>query len=206
MGDLYTALIRCGLSFKSGYYEAENDSMAAIIRWNQKRLDENFELGYTEHCSHDYKQVLFAFGGFSEVRVFIHNIKESDSVFFTLIIPEDNFVDWEVSGTEDCVRTLSDLDIGRVCHLNIIKKRDRMALIKDLAVRMWESGSMNSIQTGWEGSDLPARFDELVRGGPPNIQPFCIVPRDIVRPEWDCAASPVGRGGTLLENSENWFP
>lgn len=109
--DLYTALIRCGLSFKSGYYEAEHDPMADIIRWNQKKLDENFELGYTKHCSHDYKQVLFDFCGFSEVRVFIHNIKESDSVFFSLIIPEDDFVEWEISGTKDCVRTVIDLDV-----------------------------------------------------------------------------------------------
>lgn len=90
--------------------------------------------------------------------------------------------------------------------MNIIKKYNRMDLIKDLMVCVWETGGMNSIQTGWEGSNFPARFDELFLGKPPNIQPLCIVPRGIVRPEWDCTARPVGRGGVLLENNENWFP
>lgn len=208
--DFYTALLQCGLSFQSGFMEAKNDSLADIIQWNQKKLDENFELDYTEHCSHDYKQVLFSFHDFSEARVFIQNVKNFDSVFFMLIIPEAEFVDYtdgHEGNNENAVpKTLFNLTDNTVIKYSIIKKPERMALIKDLIIHMWEIGGMNAIQTGWEGSDYPARFDQLVQGAQPNIEPICIVPQDIVRPEWDCGQTAIERGGVLLENDENWFP
>lgn len=185
-----TALIRCGLSFKCGYLETEQYSLSDIIQWNQKKLNEDFELGFTEHVSHDYKQILFNFFSFSEVRLFIQNFKNSNSFFFFLIIPESDFTSFEE--TDGCYR--------------MVKLHDKMNLIETLATRMWEIGDMNSIQTGWELSDFPAQFDEMVRGTPPNIEPFCIVPRDIVRNEWDCTAQEIERNGMLLKNDENWFP
>src|SRR6266404_865946 len=42
-----------------------------IIEWNQQKLDEDFELGYDEDVSHDYRQVLLADHPFSECRVYI---------------------------------------------------------------------------------------------------------------------------------------
>lgn len=189
--NFYTSLIQCGLSFQSGYAEAEKDSLENIIQRNQKKLDENFHLGFTEHRSHDYKQVLFDFCGFSQVRVFILNIKESDSVFFILIIPEADFVTFEKTD-----------GAGRIIDL-----RDRMRIIENLAVRMWETGTMNSIQTGWEDSAFSAQFDKIVQGEQPNIEPFCIVPQNLMRNEWKCTSSKlIRRGGLLIKNDENWFP
>lgn len=52
----YESLFKCGLSFKSGYRGSEADTLEVIADWNQKKLDDNFELGDTEHYSHDYKQ------------------------------------------------------------------------------------------------------------------------------------------------------
>ena len=37
---------------------------------NQTKLEKDFQLGFTEHYSHDYKQVLYSFRGYSEVRGF----------------------------------------------------------------------------------------------------------------------------------------
>lgn len=185
-----TALIQCGASFKCGFFEAEQDSLSDIIRWNQKKLDENFELGFAEHVSHDYKQILFNFCSFSEVRLFIQNLKESTSVFFYLIIPESDLANLEETDG----------------YYRMIKLHDKMNLIESLAIRMWEIGDLNSIQTGWEGSDFPALFDEIVQGKTPNVEPFCIVSRDIVRNEWNCTTQVIGHNGMLLKNDENWFP
>ncbi|MCI9384664.1 MAG: hypothetical protein HFI24_10755 [Lachnospiraceae bacterium] len=81
-------LIHSGLVFKSGYWGFENDSFDDIITWNQNRLDKNFQLGYTEHHSHDYKQMLFDYFNFSEVRLFVMNNRKERTFSFELIVPD----------------------------------------------------------------------------------------------------------------------
>ena len=73
IGAFCRALIHSGLTFKSGYWGFENDSFEDMIQWNQKKLDENFELGEKEHHSHDYKQFVFDYFDFSEFILFIMN-------------------------------------------------------------------------------------------------------------------------------------
>lgn len=46
-----------------------------MLKWNQKKLQEDFELAYTEHYSHDYKQMLFNFYDFSEIRLIVNNFR-----------------------------------------------------------------------------------------------------------------------------------
>ena len=57
-----------GMKFQSGYWGFEEDSLEEATEWNQRKLEEDFNLGFTEHHSHDYKQVIYKFGGYSEVR------------------------------------------------------------------------------------------------------------------------------------------
>jgi hypothetical protein len=61
-------------------------TLEEIIEWNQQKLDEDFELGYDEDVSHDYRQVLLADHPFSECRVYILNGRLSFS--FHCIVPE----------------------------------------------------------------------------------------------------------------------
>lgn len=194
VGNFYNALIQCGLSFKGGYGEAEKDSLEDIIQWNQKKLNENFQCGDTEHVSHDYKQVLFDFCEFSEVRVFLQNIRESDSVFFWLIIPEDDFVTYDLAEAN-----------GYYHRCNVVRYSDKMSIVEEFAIHMWEIGFMNSIQTGWEGSSFPPLFDEILQGAQPNIEPFCIIPKDAVQSEWNGTPNAIGHNGILLRNDKNWF-
>lgn len=65
--DFHAVLDENGMVFRSGYWGFEDDSLEGIIRWNQRKLEEDFNLGFTEHHIHDYKQVIYSFGSYSDV-------------------------------------------------------------------------------------------------------------------------------------------
>ena len=80
-----------------------------IAAWNQKKLEKDFCLGPTTHRSRDYKQTLYRFGDYSEVRGFWMNQYPDKGLFnCSIIIPESEVVDegnytiflppWAVSG------------------------------------------------------------------------------------------------------------
>ena len=69
IADFDAHLAKTGLKFLDGCWEDEGLSQTKIAAWNQKKLDSDFVLGYTTHRSHDYKQTLYDFGGYEEVRV-----------------------------------------------------------------------------------------------------------------------------------------
>ncbi len=65
--------------------------MEETTEWNQRKLEEDFNLGFTEHHSHDYKQVIYKFGGYSEVRGFwMNNYPEDGEFTHEIIIPESD--------------------------------------------------------------------------------------------------------------------
>lgn len=127
------ALIHSGLVFKSGYWGFENESYDDIIIWNQNKLDEDFELGYTEHHSHDYKQMLFDYFDFSEVRLFVMNNRKERTFSFELIVPEYDLLDY----TEE--------NEGKY---SVQRKTERMELLKSVAKKMWVGTATLAIQTG----------------------------------------------------------
>ena len=89
--DFYTMLDKAGMKFRSGYWGFEEDSLEETIEWNQQKLEEDFNLGFTEHHSHDYKQVIYRFGGYSEVRGFwMNNYPEDGEFTYEIIIPESD--------------------------------------------------------------------------------------------------------------------
>jgi hypothetical protein len=61
-------------------------TLEEIIEWNQQKLDEDFELGYDQDVSHDYRQILLAGHPFSECRAYIMNGRRS--LAFNCIVPE----------------------------------------------------------------------------------------------------------------------
>lgn len=172
------ALLAGGATFAGGYWGFENDSYEEIIRWNQVKLEQNFELGDSEYHAHDYKQMLLNFGGFSEVRLFILNERKQPFFTFELIIPEEDFCAGE------------DAASGKV-------QPERLALAEALAVHLWEAGTMNCIQAAWEAWDDPRSFADIANGEKPCCMPFCILPRHAVQPRWQLTCRLVGREGIL---------
>lgn len=182
-------LIHSGLVFKSGYWGFENDSFDDIIIWNQKKLDEDFELGYTEHHSHDYKQMLFDFFDFSEVRLFVMNYRKKRTFSFELIVPEDDLLDY----TEE--------NEGKY---SVRRKTERMEQLKSVAKKMWVGTAALAIQTGWEESDIPPSAVEIAKGIKPQIEPFCIINSSSYEKEPALVYEYIERSGVLIEDITKW--
>ena len=55
--SIYHGIIASGYPFLAGYGLDQSHSQATlekIIEVNQRKLEQNFKLGFTQHCKHDY--------------------------------------------------------------------------------------------------------------------------------------------------------
>ncbi len=158
MRDFYKTLEKNGLIFKSGFMEFKKDSLEETILWNQKKLEDNFELGYSEHCSHDYKQILFDFTGLSETRMYIMNDRKKKIFIFHIIIPEEDLQVW---------------DDGYAIYGSC-----KFKMILQLIENIWEQPYIDLIQTSLELSGPPS-LNDIVEGEFPCAEPFAILPKNI---------------------------
>jgi len=188
--DSYNALIRSGLVFKCGCFECENDTFEDIVNWNQSKLNENFVLGYTEHPSHDYKQMCFEYSDFSEVRLYIMNDKKSSTFTLKLIIPEKDLGEYNEEHSE-----------GKINYI-WIQKVEKMEQLKQLAKKIWKYSKVLTIQTGWELSDEPPKYADISIKNPIQAEPFSIIPSVKYYKQWGMKASCIERDGIFLENEE----
>ncbi len=186
--DFCTTLISAGTTFKSGYRGFESDSFDNIVKWNQNKLDENFVLGFSEHHSHDFKQMLLEYADFSEVRLYVMNYSESSTFVFNLIIPEDDFVEWVQSGKQ----------------YSSIRKIEKMDLIKNLAKSIWRKTDVLAIQTAWECSDCPPKAKQISSKIMPQTEPFCIIKDSPVVEKFGFPFEKIEPDGVLIQDINNW--
>lgn len=125
--QLYSSIMELGYSFKSGFWFHENAAYAEIVDWNQKKLEQGFELGYTEDGSHDYMQILFNAKEFKEMRGFWMHM--GDELAFELIVPEYDVFDFTDGG---------------------IINWDKMESLQKIGIHIWEKGLADAIQTSFE--------------------------------------------------------
>ena len=153
MKELTAYIKHAGLEFKNGAYHAENDTIEDIMDWNQKKLEEDFELGYDEDSFNDYKQMYFNYGGFSEVRGFIMNEDPIRGEYtFTLLIPQE-----EVHVEGDTYR------------------KEAVEKLKALAAKLWILPKTRTVQTELElGEGIVPELD-IKEGAEPSACPFAIV-------------------------------
>ncbi|XXX77445.1 hypothetical protein WMF30_01550 [Sorangium sp. So ce134] len=110
MRDFYGALRAAGLGFQCVLaWGCPGDlTLDDITAWNQTKLDAGFTLGFDEHVSNDYRQILLGGSPFSECRVILLNRAESYS--FHIIVPEEEVTDsrwiWLRSVAEHVWRSL----------------------------------------------------------------------------------------------------
>jgi len=176
-------LINNGFVFKGGYYEAANKTLEELIEINTERLRENYELGYDASINNDYKQIVFEYPNLSEVRIFIINDGLGDYYTISLIIPEDEIIEW--NGGEP------DYDDA---FMNGLKK---------VALDIWSYRNVDNIQTSLELSDGAALPEEMEAGASASIEPFAIVEKEHYHsPDSDKYISlEIERGGILIENA-----
>lgn len=190
--DLYSSFItdfdahleRSGLVFGDGFWEDEGLSQGEIAVWNQKKLEADFVLGMTTHRSHDYKQTLYDFGGYGEVRGFWMNQYPDGGQFnYSIIIPEGEVV-----------------DKGNYT----IFLPDRAAQLRELAEKLWQFPAVKAIQTGME-EDGHTKLRMLRKGVPACARPFAILERDCH--PYDDGSQVIeltqGRPGLLLLDSDD---
>ena len=180
--EVYSQMISCGFDFKSGYMIHENASLDEIIDWNQKRIDVGFVLGYTQHYKHDYMQILFQTEYYSELRGYWMYF---DEVAFNLIIPEGSIMTSE----------------GSDCFVE-----EKIIPVKKLAIKMWEAGIVDAIQTSVELSDGCYSLSSVLSGNGISIIPFAILPEnafacfpDNYFKNKEIVSSRIGKHGVFLE-------
>ncbi|MBR1701067.1 MAG: acyl carrier protein [Lachnospiraceae bacterium] len=154
--DFYTALIGNGFRFAGGYWGYDMDTPEEIIAWNQAKLEADYVPEPSEPYFNGYKQMLFEYGGFSEVRGFWLNRREDAYFEFHVILPEDELICWHKSGPEYDA-----------------KKVDRLVLLGE---KMWQFPCVCLIQTELELSDPSPSLEEICDGAEPGAEPFAILP------------------------------
>ena len=157
--DFCYGLLENGFTFLSGYWGYEEDSLSDIIAWNQTKLEENFEPGRTEPVSRRYKQILFAYGGFSEVRMFVLNCREEETFSFEIILPEDELIRWK--------KGIPEYDEEKIDGL------------VGLCEKLWQQPYVRVIQTELELSDPAPSMEEIKNGAMPGVEPFAILPKAV---------------------------
>lgn len=178
IADFDAALERAGLTFWAGYWNAEGCTREEIAAWNQGKLTADFQLGCTEHCTHDYKQTLYRFAPYSHVRGFWMNRNPEEEVFTYFIL----FLEREVLMEED----------------GICFQRERVEELLELAGRLWQFSPVRSIQTGLEFSGGPVGLGALRAGEPPCAEAFAIVEPGCLIGPYRAVELTEGRSGRLL--------
>lgn len=153
--DFYAMLDEAGMAFQSGCWEFEKESLEETIKWNQKKLEENFNLGFAQQSRYDYRQVRYDFGSYSEVRGFwMNQYPETGEFTHEIIIPESEVLEKEYPAKF---------------------KKEKIGELLEFSKKIWQFPPVRAIQTGLEIEDTTVGLVEIAEGGYPNIWPFAIV-------------------------------
>jgi hypothetical protein len=137
--------------YKSGYWQAEKNSLEEIISWNSDLLTRKFELGFDQHVMHDYKQLLLESEKHEHLRLFWNY--QNNEVTLHMITPEHEVLlddkSWRFNG-------------------------ERIYNLINLSVKLWENQKLNVVQTYHE-LDAPESLSKVCKGVQPRTNPFCIV-------------------------------
>ena len=155
--DFCDRLIENGCRFLGGYWGYEEDSLADIAAWNQRRLEENLEPGVRE--AYLYKQLLLAYEEFSEVRMYLTNFRGEETFTFHVILPEDELIAWGKEGP--------GYDMAKIKGL------------MSLCERLWQQPYICLIQTELELSDPVPSEAEIREGAVPGAEPFAILSKAV---------------------------
>lgn len=160
MVDFNAHLSWAGLRFSSGFLKDEGLSQVEIADWNQKQMEKDFKLGWSTCHLSGYKQMLYKFEGYTEVRGYWacewNRCLDSGLFTYFIIIPESEVAD------ED--------DYAIFCP-------DKTVQLRKLAERLWQFPAVKAIQTGVEENDH-TKLRELRKGAPASVCPLAIVERD----------------------------
>ena len=153
MKELLAYIKHAGLEFKGGVNGSEGQTIEEILDYNQKKLEANFVLGSDEDRANDYKQMLFGYEGFSEIRGYISNNYPADREYsFTLLFPEEEVI----------------AERG-------VFKTEAVAKMKNISSLLWILPKTRTVQTELETGDGILTEQEIKDGAAPSVCPLAIV-------------------------------
>ena len=157
MKDFYSSLENAGMKFKSGFWGFENDTLDKIVEWNQNLIENDFELGFTEHHSHDYKQAVFAYMDYSKVRGFwLNNYLCKNEFVFSLIVPESEVMEY------------NNFHFHFLC--------EKVENLIEISKKLWSDFPyIKMIQTECEVSSGEVSVKDIRIGKKPQVLPFAVV-------------------------------
>lgn len=153
--QMYASIMELGYSFKSGFWFHEDAKYKEIVEWNQKKLEQGFRLGYTEHGSHDYMQMLFHAEEYDEMRGFWMHM--GDEIVFELIVPEHEILNLEGG---------------------FIVRQEKIEPMQRIGVHIWEKGLADAIQTSFEMDGGFYNLVHVLKQEKIMIHPYAIISAD----------------------------
>ena len=150
--EIYSQIMSNGFGFKSGFWFHRDANLDEIIKWNQKLLEKGFKLGFTQHVKHDYMQILFLTNHYSELRGYWHY--SDKEVTFSLIVPEGDILN---------------------CEGGSFFLKDKVMPLKKLAIKLWEQGMVDAIQTNVELEDGSYALSDILSGKDISANPYAIL-------------------------------
>lgn len=155
--DFYSALF-AKYPYKSGYWNSEKNTLEEITIWNQKHLKNKFILGYEEHVSNNYKQILLASDTFSEIRHYWSYSR--NEIRSSIIIPEIDVLVEEDKWKFDA---------------------KRFEQIEDMCKHIWEICPVSILQSCLELDGGPINTNKVKSGVQPSINPISIINQDTLK-------------------------
>lgn len=188
ISDLTDALISNGFIYDRPDYDCGDNSLSDVIEYNNAKLKDDFELGYDEHFSHDFRQIYWKFRSFSEVRQFYCNEKDMDWFESHIIIPEHDFIHYIESAN------------GHPAF-----EPQAITALKSLAEALWGLSFIETIQTELELTDGATTLSGLESGECPCAFPFAIIRSEYLNEKHRHIFSKItsiDRNGLLLERDK----
>ena len=154
--EFYAQVISDEFRFKSGYLRHENAHLDEITEWNQKWLEKCRILGYKYYHKHDDIQMIFQTEYYSELRGYWYYSHEE--VSFNLIVPEYDILN---------------------CEGGSYFIESKIAPMKKLAVKLWETKYIDVIQTSVESDCGFYGLSKVIAGKNISVNPFAIIPKSV---------------------------
>jgi hypothetical protein len=179
VNQVYFIFFNHGFTFKQEYFE-ENIILEEIIEWNQSKLEQKFELGFTQNLKHDYKQICFNREGYEHLRAFWSF--SNNEISLTFITPE-----YDVLGNDNF--------LDENFHFLFYKLEPIIELSKDI----WKQTEVTAIQTALESDDGVTGLSELLSGKEkPLVHPFAMIKKDIYVEQHELEIQTIPKDGILL--------
>lgn len=188
ISDLTDVLISNGFIYDRPDHNCGDNSLRDVIEYNSAKMKDDFELGYDEHFSHDFRQIYWKYHNFSEVRQFYCNEKDMDWFESFIIIPEHDFINYPTSASG-----------------HPVFEPEALTSLKSLIEAIWRLGFVETIQTELELTEGAATLSALESGECPSAFPFAIIHSDIMNENYKHIFSKITkieRNGLLLERDK----